>query len=292
MAKILATGLNPAWQRVLTLPTLQPGAVNRVHVAGLLASGKGINAAKVLARMGHEVSLLQILAGENGRRCQEACGKWNIHSLHVRAHGEMRTCTTLLSESDGAATEIIEPFSVEDPDLTEQILARIKPNSVFDAVLICGTVPHGIPESIYGDILRQVKPANVLWDSVTGLTPKLLDRVSWLKMNAEEFASLSSLTAASRPKALITEGAKAARVLHSGSADGTYVLPPLAKTLNPIGAGDTVTAALADGLLRGLGEEPAVRRALSFGMASCLSPLPADYNPQDAQALELKIRKE
>jgi 1-phosphofructokinase len=292
MARILVAGLNPAWQKVLSLPPLQPGQGNRAGVSWSLASGKGINSAKALARLGHDVSVLQILAGENGRRCQEACGKWNLRSLHVRTRGETRECITLLSGEDGCATEIIEPFTVTDPGLTQQLLGRIDINAAYDAVMICGTVPNGVPESIYGDILGKTKTALVLWDSVTGLTPELLKRISWIKVNAEEFARLSTMAEASWPAVLLTEGPNPARVLHSHSADGTYRLPPLAKMRNPIGAGDTVNAALMDGLLRGLNEEAAVRRALAFGMASCLSPLPAEFDPAEAQALEAKIRKD
>jgi sugar/nucleoside kinase (ribokinase family) len=124
----------------------------------------------------------------------------------------------------------------------------------------------------------------------------VLEHLSWIKVNAEEFARLSIVIngsiSGSRPAVLITEGPKAARVLHSKSADGMYRLPTLPKLRNPIGAGDTVTAVLADGLLRGLTEEASVRRALAFGMASCLSPLPAEYDPADAASLEPQIQSD
>ncbi len=292
MAKILVVGLNPAWQRVLSLPSLRPGAVNRARATQSLASGKGLNAAKILSRMGHDVSVLQILAGEYGRHCMEACGAWKLRSLHVRTQGETRECVTLLSEEDRSATEVVEPFKVEDPELSAQLLARIPPGARYDAVLICGSVPHGVAEFIYASILKKIQATHVVWDSEMGLTPEAMARVSWIKVNAEEFARLSSVATEAWPAVLITEGPKAARVLHSKSADGIYPLPPLAKSRNPIGAGDTVTAVLADGLLQGLDKEACVRRALACGMASCLSLLPAEYNPADAAALESKIQRE
>jgi len=298
MSKILVVGLNPAWQRVLTLPAFKPGSVNRARQSQSLASGKGLNAAKVLARLGHDVSVLQILAGENGRHCLEACGAWKVRSLHVRTQGNTRECITILSEKgeEGpSATEVIEPFYVDDPELTAQLLARIPSGAAYDAILICGSVPRGVGEFIYAHILKKTRAAHVLWDSAMGLTPEILERISWIKVNAEEFAKLSGSPSGAWPATLITEGAKPARVSHSKSADGTYPLPPLPNsrhTVNPIGAGDTVTAVLADGLLRKLNPEAAVRRALAFGMASCLSPLPAEYDPADAASLELQIQLE
>ena len=94
------------------------------------------------------------------------------------------------------------------------------------------------------------------------------------------------------PRVLITNGASPARVLHTKAAGGIYSLPALKEKKNPIGAGDTVTAMLADGLLRGLNEEEAVRRALAHGMASCATPLPADFSPVDAAAYEAHITRE
>jgi len=292
MAKILVAGLNPAWQRVLSLPSFLPGKVNRAQQSQSLASGKGLNAAKVLARLGHDVSILQILAGETGRHCLEACGAWKVRSLHVRTKGQTRECITVLSEEDRSATEIIEPFFVDDPELTSQLLARIPMDSKYDAILICGSVPRGIGEFIYANILKRTRAKHVLWDSAMGLTPEALERISWIKVNAEEYAHLSTIAGTLSSSVLITEGGKAARVLNAGGANGTYGLPPLPRLRNPIGAGDTVTAVLADGLLGGLDKEAAVRRALAFGMASCLTPLPAEYDPSDAASLELQVQKE
>ena len=291
MAKILVVGLNPAWQHILSLPAIKTGEVNRAQESWSLASGKGLNAAKVLARLGHEVSVLQILAGENGRRCQEACAKWKVRSLHVRTRGETRECTTLLSGEDHSATEFIEPFSA-GPELAEQLLARVESNISYDAILFCGSAPRGIPDSIYGEILKRINPAPILWDSVVGLTPEVLKAVTWVKVNEKEFERLSVLTMSSWPKVLITSGAKPARVLHSKNSGGSYALPALKEIKSPIGSGDTVTAVLVDGLLRGMDEEATVRRALAAGMASCLTPLPAEYDPAEVSVFESRIRRE
>ncbi len=290
MAKILVAGLNPAWQKVLSLPSLQLGSVNRARESWTLASGKGINAAKVLARLGHEVSLLQILAGENGQRCLADCESWKIRSLHVWTQGETRECITLLSET-GPATEIIEPFSVTEANIAQDLLLQIKNDPTYDAVVICGTLPPGIPESLYADILNIVPASLVIWDSVMGLTPELLKRISWIKLNAEEFAKFPA-SENSQSSVLITDGPNGARVLHSNAADGQYALPLFNGIRNPIGAGDTVTAALTDGIIRRLDTEASVKRALAFGSASCLSPLPAEFDPAEAAALESQIRKE
>ena len=294
MSHILVVGLNPAWQRIVELTSLRPGEVNRARASRTLASGKGMNAAKALRRMGHEISLLQILAGENGKRCLEACGKSGIRSLHVIAEGETRVCVTLL-EDGGQATEIIEPFRVAPPETAGKLLESLDP--VFpdshDAVLICGAIPEGLPDSVYLDLLNRVRAPLVIWDSATGLLPGLPRKIGWIKVNAGEYAVLRPVFGnGPHPPALITDGPKPARVSHSRGADGLYPVPELAGIKNPIGAGDAVTAALADGLLRKMGEEKAVRHALAVGAAACLSPLPAEWEANKAGELEAMIRRE
>src|SRR5690349_17835553 len=110
MAKILVAGLNPAWQKLLEFPKLELGEGNRARSMLQLGSGKGMNAAKVLRRMGHEVDLLQVLGGPNGQRCLAACQGLGIRSVHAWTEEETRLCTTLVELDPEASTEIIEPF--------------------------------------------------------------------------------------------------------------------------------------------------------------------------------------
>lgn len=290
MAKILVAGVNPAWQQVFALPHLRPGEVQRATESFALASGKGMNAAKVLAGLGHEVSLLQMVAGTYGLRMVEACETLGIRSLHVTVPGETRTATTLLH--DGKTTEIIGNFRVDDPSVGDALLARIPDGAEYDALLVCGTLPQGLGDDFHRALLARLpaaRAARVVWDAVAGLDAVTAPRVTWLKVNAAEHALLKRRLEefSARPATLVTDGPDKARVEHSPAA-GAYALPRV-EALNPIGAGDTVTAMLTDGLLSGLPEPECVRRALAAGTASCLSPLPAVWDAEDAARFEREI---
>ncbi len=292
MAKILVAGLNPAWQQLFTLPSLRTGAVNRSTGFVSLASGKGMNVAKILADRGHEVSLIQVLAGDRGSRVQAACVERGIRSLHVFTDGETRVCATLLHAPD--TTEVIAPFKVTDPKLSENLLAQI-PDEPFDALLVCGTMPEGMPENWCEVLADRVAAPLLIWDSVASLSAKALSRVTWLKVNAEEFRMLAPRIAASdaRPALLVTDGGEPATVRFE--EDGRWrdlrcVVPPLDTIVNPIGAGDTVTALLADGLLGGLSPRTAIAGALAAAAASCLEVLPAVWDPQVAARLEMQFQ--
>jgi fructose-1-phosphate kinase PfkB-like protein len=289
MAKILVAGLNPAWQQVLVAPTLHVGGVTRAAASHAVAGGKGMNAAKILARAGHEVSLLQVLAGTNGDRLLDACTALGILSLHVFSEGETRAAVTLVH--DKTTTEIIEPFRAAGEDLEEGLLESVAADERYDALLVCGTLPGGLDPSFYEKLVRRVSCGLILWDSVMGFSEEVARRIHWLKVNAEEHRALAPLLEkyGAEPAVLVTDGPGQVRVRGRAGA-GTYQLPALAGLVSPIGAGDTVAAVLADGLVRwNVPVEAAVKRALACGMASCLSPLPAEWKPWDEDRLEKEI---
>jgi fructose-1-phosphate kinase PfkB-like protein len=292
MAKILVAGLNPAWQQVLVLPALNIGEVNRATSSHAMAGGKGMNAAKILAREGHDVSLLHVLAGTNGDRMLDACTALGILSLHVFSGGETRAAVTLVHE--GVATEVIEPFSasaIAGADLEEELLEAVPHDVEYDALLVSGTLPAGLDASFYGKLIARVSCKRILWDSAVPFDEATARRLTWLKVNAAEHRALAPLLEkyGARPALLITDGPEKTVVANSGEGAGNYSLPALESIVSPIGAGDTVAAMLTHGLLTGGSVSESVKRALACASASCLSPLPAEWKPWDADRLEKGI---
>ncbi|MDB5106216.1 MAG: hypothetical protein JWP91_3905 [Fibrobacteres bacterium] len=312
MAKILVVGLNPAWQKVLEFADFTLGEVNRAKNLSSLASGKGINAAKVLRRLGHEVWVLQILGGENGKLCLEACEDLGIRSLYSWVETETRQCLTLLhgpggsqgnpaatgsrggqadpaSRKPGGTTEIIEPFRVKEPGIADALLGVLPEDAeFFDAVVISGTVPSGVDDRIYDAILERFDPIISVIDAWQGLSPGSLARATCVKMNHEEFRALTERLGPGgigETLYLLTSGGGEASMLRSGSTLARLLPPRLSEVLNPIGAGDTVTAGLTHFLLAGLKASEAFRHGLAMGSASCLHPLPAEFTDEDYQAL-------
>ncbi|HEX2613239.1 MAG TPA: PfkB family carbohydrate kinase [Fibrobacteria bacterium] len=289
MAKILIAGLNPAWQQVFRLPGFRGGAVNRADAFWSLGSGKGLNVAKVLARRGHQVHLLQVLAGENGKRVRVACDAEGIHGLEAWAEGETRVCVTLLR--DGEVDEVIAPFHVDDKAVSARLLEQVPLGC--DAMVVCGSVPSGVPEKILGEIALRAGAPLLVWDSVSGLSPEILPRVSWLKVNAAEHRAMSPMLEASsaRPSLLITDGVDAAR-LRTAEGNWTSKPPRVENVVNPIGAGDAAAAIFVDGILRGRGPLAAASAALAAASASCLNPLPTEWDSADAARFERELRWE
>ncbi|MFB3904653.1 MAG: 1-phosphofructokinase family hexose kinase [Acidobacteriota bacterium] len=298
MAKILVTGLNPAWQKVLEFEELKAGHVNRALSSTELGSGKGLNVGLVLGRLGHEVSLVQVLGGINGARLKAYCRERRIESVDIDVRCETRVCSTLIDWATGQVTELIEPFSVvAEERVKERLLNALKAGSGWDALIMSGSAPAGLEPGVYLEIARQAQAPLVVLDVVRELTSELLTQAHVLKINAHEQQELKR-RGVTHPLILVTDGPRTARLFdrRTGSMQETwYRLPALSGVRNPIGAGDTVTAWLTHELLRGKPVTDAFRQALAAGSASCLTLLPGEYDEgkrqEIAAQIEVRVRR-
>jgi fructose-1-phosphate kinase PfkB-like protein len=68
-----------------------------------------------------------------------------------------------------------------------------------------------------------------------------------------------------------------------------YDIPVLKNVINPIGCGDTASAAFSGELASGTEPFEAFRRALGCASANCLTPQPGDFSPEAAQQIISKI---
>jgi len=291
MSKILVTGLNPAWQKVLEFQELKPGQVNRAESCREFGSGKGLNTALVLRGLGHQVSLVQVLGGTNGGRLKAYCEGRHIESVNIEVRSETRVCSTVIDKLTGQVTELIEPFCVTpDEQVVERLLGALEPTSGWDALVMSGTAPTGVEPRVYLEIARKVPAPLVILDVVRELSSELLAEADVVKINAHEFRELQKL-GLSHPTTLITDGPRAGRLLEAGSGarETVFRLPELHGVRNPIGAGDTVTAWLTHELLRGTSITDAFREALAAGSASCLTLMPGQYDEATRQEIAGRI---
>jgi tagatose 6-phosphate kinase len=301
MAKVLVVGMNPAWQITLEFASFHWGEVNCAAASHEFVAGKGQNVAKVLSRFGHEAWLLQVIGGTYGQRLEESLRREGVHLLNVRVAAETRVCTTIIDKSSRQVTELVEPFLVgPEEDAMRRALEVTPPTpGSFDAVLYCGTVPAGMSPSLYLEVQRRVNPAFSVLDSFREIPRDLLRAVSCLRINLEEFEELEKSDPGWEgrldrvPAILLTDGPRAARLLADEEGkrqERMFHLPRLENLQNPIGAGDTVSAAFAHFFLSSTPVPEAFRQALAVGSASCLTLVPGEYREEDRRRILEEIR--
>ena len=308
--KILCIGTTPAVQRLMIFRKLTLDAVNRAMTTLEGAAGKSINTAKVLKVLGEQPVATGFLGGDRGDFLQRALAEQGVESDFVTVSTRTRQCITVIDESAGTHTELVEesrPVAAADFDKLMAVIRRQAPDC--RALVMSGTIVTGGPANLYFECARLATSTGVL-SVVDGQGAALLAALpakpGLVKPNRTELAATLGLELkddAGLRKAMrevCERGAKRV-VVTAGKEpalafDGKVfwqVLPPRIKPVNPIGSGDAFTAGLVSRLVRGddLGE--ACRWGTAAGTANALTPMPGEVNPADVRRLvgEIETRK-
>ncbi len=279
--KILVIGLNPAWQKILVFEDLVKGEINRAVEMLTFASGKGANFAKITEECGNKAVLAQFVGGRTGDIYCSDLKKSGLTLIDQEVEAPTRTCITLLSSSSNA-TELIEPSgrisNAESSSLLDKILKRLP---LCDGVAICGTYPPGVSVDFYLEIAKLAKNEEkpFLLDSYKGILPVLSVGADILKINRRELAALSQTDDIYSGGEYITEKYPVKNLAITDGSEKAYHfsregckehrVSSVENVINPIGAGDTVSAVLFSEYLKGTDFNSAFKKALKTGSESC-----------------------
>jgi hypothetical protein len=104
----------------------------------------------------------------------------------------------LVDRARETATEIIEPFEIEADGVSDALVEMVPAGGIFDAALVSGTAPQGLPAGLYGRILDRAAAPLVLLDTCKEVDASLLAKASWVKVNRKEYGLLAPLATAVR----------------------------------------------------------------------------------------------
>ena len=291
---------NPSIDRTVTLATpLTRGTVHRVASVTTEAGGKGVNVARALTLAGVDaVALLPapaadpLLAALYGAAVPFRC---------VPTVQAVRTNLTI-TENDGTTTKLNEPGAALDAAaleaLTQSVVAIAESASW---VVLSGSLPPGMPDSWYADIVAALAPfpCRVAVDTSEGPLTALVnsfDRAApdLIKPNAEELAGVlgfspQALEAAvaqgdpepvvSAARRLIDQGVGA--VLATLGAAGAVLVddngswlatPPPIMPRSTVGAGDAALAGYVRAEVGGADPPQRLRMAVAYGSAAAALP--------------------
>ena len=299
---IIVLGLNPAWQKILLFSELIPGEINRAVSVSYAPAGKGINFAKAAKTWGGNVTVCQFIGGVTGENIRRELKNRKIRDISVKISAPTRVCTTCLCEKNGETTELIEPSSQVPSSAVKELKKAVMENLPFcDGVSLCGTYPKGVGPDFYADIAASAREKGipVLLDGFAGIRETLEKGVEILKVNRTEFAMITggkNIYRAARSffrkydvnVVAITAG-HSNSYLFDRNGGYEFSLPPTPEIINPIGAGDTVSAIFFCEFLKGTSPHESFRIALGAGTASCLNLLPAEFKVEEARKIADKI---
>lgn len=142
MARVLCITLNPALDLAFNLESLVLGSVNRTTSAQLEAAGKGVNVARVLADLGHDVTVSGFLGADNDAPFQLAFTQYSLTDAFVRVPGETRI-NAKIAEQSGRVTDINGPGMPIDATHLRALIDKlnIELSSVTPPQARCGGQP-------------------------------------------------------------------------------------------------------------------------------------------------------
>jgi len=306
---ILCIGTTPAAQRVMVFRRLTPDAVNRAVTTHDGAAGKSVNVAKVLQALGERPVAVGFLGGDRGDSVRASLAGLGIEQDFVTVAARPRQCITLLDQSAGTTTELVEEsqaVSAADYEALLRVIRRRLPGC--RAVVMSGTIAPGAPADLYLHCTKLAREAGAL-TLVDAQGPALLEVLKagpgLVKPNRSELAATlgrelkDQAAVLSAMQELCERGAQRV-VVTAGKAptlafDGRTcwrIQAPRIDAVNPIGSGDAFTAGLVWRLLRGEDLGEACRWAAAAGAANTLTLMAGEVNRKDVERLVEQVSVE
>ena len=297
---------NPGIDRTVTLSSaLTRGAVHRVSSVSSEPGGKGVNVARALSLAGVDaVAVLPAVPGDPFLALLAGAG---VPAAPVGVGGAVRT-NLAITEPDGTTTKLNEPGAPLDAAalgaLTDAVLGRA---AGADWVVLSGSLPPGVPDGWYADVVAKLKDRDcrVAVDTSDGPLAALaagFDTAApdLIKPNSEELAGLSGRSAHELESAveqgnpdpvvsaalelirrgvggvLATLGAAGAVLVN---ADGAWIAGP--PPITPRSAGDSSLAGYLRAAVGGADAPDRLRMAVAYGSAA--AALPGSALPSPAE---------
>jgi 1-phosphofructokinase family hexose kinase len=285
---ILTLTVNPAIDRIVTVDRLVFEDRAYILSTNFAAGGRGVNAARVLKSFGSATLAITTSGGEGGRRLEEKLKQDGFPFEIVKIRNHIRTNLTI-SDRQGLSVKLNEL----GPSLSDLELSRIRravekhlPEASW--LMLCGSLPPGVPSNFYAKLIRQAEKQKVrtLLDAdgdpllhgieanPTVVTPnqseaeRLLNRA--LITRSHSIEAVQRIKAMGAKHAILSLGS---RGVVAASDDGVIeVLPPRIEAVCPIGAGDAMGAAFVWAMASGNTFTDSVRWGVAAGTASAQLP--------------------
>lgn len=247
----------PAIDLTIEVDSFELGAVNRAVRSSREPSGKGVNVSWALHRAGVPTRAVFPAGGCTGDSMASMLSEAGLEYVIVDTGRDVRTNITLISP--GSATKVNDQGTALSDEQARRLReAIIDASRDASAVLICGSLPAGVPATFVRDLAHTLKASGT--DVVVDVSGEALElalaaRPDLIKPNVHELAELTGRQLVSLGE--VASAAEAARergagaVLASLGGDGALLVDDVGALyahatdipfVNTVGAGDALLA--------------------------------------------------
>lgn len=283
---IYTVTFNPSLDYIVSVKDFRPGMTNRTSSELMLAGGKGINVSIVLGNLGIKSTALGFIAGFTGDEIVRRLHNGGINSEFIKINDGISRINIKLKSIDG--TEINGQGPHIDSSHIEQLMNRLRRLESGDVLVLAGSIPAGISDNIYKDIMDMLRDKGV--QIVVDATSRLLTNVLeynpfFIKPNQHELGDIFNVTLNTQeeviPYALELKKMGAVNVCVSMGGKGAILVAddgnvykakaPDGILKNSVGAGDSLVAGFLSGWIEKKDYEYAFRKGVATGSASAFS---------------------
>ncbi len=275
--------MSPSVDVTIELDSLNVGKVNVVKSKTLSFTGKALNVAIGVARLGGEALATGFMYNENGQMFIDALDREGVKFAFVWNSGRVRENYKCIDKRS-MLTEINDIGGhVESEKLVELLHMIQTSSSSANVTVISGSLPRGVDDGYYRDLFRSVDPKSLRIVDTEGdrLFAALEAGVDLVKPNLEELENTLGKKLKNRTemiagcRELLDRGAK--NVLLSLGKDGAiltngtknYYCKSINVAVNStVGAGDAMVAAAANMMQQGADLPDILRAGVAAGTAA------------------------
>lgn len=306
---ILTVTLNPCIDTTIYVRDHRPHRIHRSERVTRVAGGKGINAARIIRRLGGRVMALVVLGGHSGRLIADLMANDAIPYVPVWVEGESRQVVTIL-ETDSEnykQTAYVEPGAPIGPEERVALFERFEHLlRMASLVLLTGPAPDPFSTDIYGGMVERARRLGmpVFLDSRGGafreavralptlVKPNEAEAAEWrgvpLLTEPEYMGVVDEFRNLGIPWVVLTLGETGAIADCEGQR--YRLIPPRVVTVNPIASGDTMLGAMAYAWTRGDSPEMILRLGVAAGAANASVWGAADCTREQVFSLVDKVQ--
>jgi 1-phosphofructokinase family hexose kinase len=278
--------LNAAVDRTYLVPHFSIGAFHRPEKTRAVPGGKGINVARIVRAMGHEVIASGFAGGMAAAFIKRELERAGILADFARIGEESRFCISVIDPTNSSSTQVDEAGPIVTPSEVRALKAKLPELMARSRLLvISGSLPRGVPYTVYADLIeiaREHGAHTILDTHDEPLAAAIKARPMMIKPNLAELQTLvgdelsvpDGVYGAARDFVsegidivFVSLGARGAVV--ATRRQGNWIAkPPKVNLVSAVGSGDALVGGFATALLDNLDPPRAVARAVGAGAAN------------------------
>ncbi|MFC0105709.1 1-phosphofructokinase [Kibdelosporangium aridum] len=300
----LTVTANPSVDRTVEVERLTRGALHRGARVYLHPGGKGVNVARALVRNGCKARAVVPVGGTDGQQLVSMLVDHSIEVVRVPARGQVRGNITVV-EPDATVTKLNEAgarlSTAEIQALNEAVLKHL---AGVDWVVAAGSLPPGVPDRFYADLVHEIRPTGAQV-AVDTSGPALLAAVraapALVKPNLDELREAAGcplttlrdvVVAAEQLRAYGVEAVLASLGKHGAvlvDGAGVWHAEAPAQPRSSVGAGDALLAGFLSAGARG---PDALVVGVAWGAAAVSLPGSTMPGPHDVHVHQVVLHSE